>query len=213
MTTQQISIPVLDHLVFAAPHLADAVEWFAAETGVPPAPGGRHAGLGTANCLVGLGGSAYLEIIGPDPDQPDPDQPRLFGIDDLPAGRIVTWAVRPRDLDATVAEARAAGYDPGEIRAMSRNTPHGEVLHWRLTPPRLDHGDGLVPFLIDWGTTPHPTTRPLPQAPLLSWQAHHPQPDRVRPALAALRADLHIDVGDHIALTATVQGVSGPVTF
>ena len=213
MTTQQISIPVLDHLVFAAPHLADAVEWFTAETGVQPAPGGSHPGLGTANHLVGLGGAAYLEIIGPDPDQPDPELPRPFGIDDLPAGRIVTWAVRPRDLESTVAEARAAGYDPGEIQAMSRDTPHGVVLHWRLTRPRFDVGDGLVPFLIDWGTTPHPTTRALPQAPLLAWQATHPQPDSVRPALAALRADLHIEVGDVAALSATVEGPDGPVTF
>lgn len=213
MTTQQISIPVLDHLVFAAPHLGDAVQWFAAEIGVSPVPGGSHPGRGTANQLVGLGGSAYLEIIGPDPDQPDPDQPRPFGIDDLPAGRIVTWAIRPHDLDTTVAEARAAGYDPGEVLAMSRRTAEGDLLHWRLTAPRVDHGRGLVPFLIDWGSTPHPTSRALPQAPLLSWQASHPQPDSVRPALVALRADLHIDLGDRVALAATVQTPGGPVTF
>jgi hypothetical protein len=213
MSTQQISIPVLDHLVFAAPHLGDAVEWFAAETGVTPAPGGSHLGVGTANHLVGLGGTAYLEIIGPDPGQPEPDQPRPFGIDDLPAGRIVSWAIRPHDLDTTIAEARAAGYDPGEVRAMSRRTAAGDLLQWRLTAPRFDDGGGLVQFLIDWGSTAHPTSGALPQAPLLSWQASHPDPASVRPALAALRADLHIDVGDHIALTATVQAASGPVTF
>lgn len=201
----------LDHLVLAGPDLAETVAWFTELTGVRPAPGGSHTGLGTANQLVGLGNGGYLELIGPDPDQPRPALPRPFGIDDVSAPRIVTWAVRADDLDAAVAEARDGGYDPGEPLGMSRRSPDGALLEWRLTPPRTDYGDGLVPFLIDWGSTPHPTSRALPEAPLLDLRARHPDPASVRPALVALRTQLRIDIGEPAAIRAVLQGVEGPV--
>lgn len=204
----------LDHVVLAGPDLAGAVAWFAELTGIEPAPGGRHEGLGTANHLVDLGGGAYLEIIGPDPEQPEPERPRPFGIDDLRAPRVVTWAMRTTDIDALVAAARADGYDPGEPAAMSRRTADGDLLEWRLTAPRFDYGDGLVPFLIDWGTTPHPTARALPSAPLLEFAGRHPDPASVRPGLNALGADLHLDFGELVALTAVVRGADGrPVSL
>jgi hypothetical protein len=201
---------VLDHLVLVAPDLAAAVDAFTERTGVRPLPGGSHVGLGTANHLVGLGGG-YLELIGPDPDQPDPGRPRPFGIDELTAPRLVTWAVRTDELDALLAEARDGGYDPGPPGAMSRRAPDGTLLEWRLTQPRFDYGDGLVPFLIDWGATPHPTSRDLPRIELLELRATHPDPASVRPALAVLRVDLHVDIADHVSLTARVQGDAGPV--
>jgi hypothetical protein len=203
----------LDHLVLAGPDLVDTVAWFVELTGVEPAPGGSHVGLGTANCLVGLGGRAYLEIIGPDPEQPAPEQPRPFGIDDLTAPRIVTWAMSTGDIEQLISDAREAGYDPGEPTTMSRRTPDGSLLEWRLTAPRFEYGDGLVPFLIDWGSTAHPTARTLPQTPLLSLSGRHPDPSSVRPALSALRAGLHLDIGELVALTAVVQGLDGPVTL
>jgi hypothetical protein len=205
--------PALDHLVLAAPDLVAAVRSFAERTGVRPVPGGSHVGLGTANYLVDLGGGGYLEIIGPDPDQPPPTTPRPFGIDDLSVARLVTWAVRTTDLDTLVAEARAAGYDPGESRAMSRRNADGELLEWRLTAPRFEYGDGLVPFLIDWGDTPHPTTRRMPRIALRELRATHPDPASVRPALAALRVDLHLDIGERAELRAVLDGAAGPVTL
>lgn len=203
--------PVLDHLVLAAPDLEQAVAWFSDVTGVQPAPGGSHVGLGTANHLVALGSGGYLEIIGPDPAQSEPAQPRPFGIDELASPRLVTWAVGTSDLDATLARSRAAGYDPGEPLAMSRRTPDGDLLAWRLTPARFDLGDGLVPFLIEWGSTPHPTTRGLPLTPLLEFSARHPDPAPVGHALAALGAQLDLATGAPAALTAVVRGRDGSV--
>jgi hypothetical protein len=205
------SAPLLDHLVLAAPDLAAAVGWFAERTGVEPAPGGSHVGLGTANHLVDLGNGGYLEIIGPDLAQPAPAEPRPFGIDALTEPRLVTWAVRTEDIDALVAEARDGGYDPGEPRPMSRRTADGELLEWRLTPTRFEYADALVPFLIDWGETPHPTTRALPRLALREFAAVHPDPASVRPALAALRVDLHIDIGEAADLRAAVEGAAGTV--
>lgn len=207
-----VRVPLLDHLVLATPDLAATVAEFTRRTGVTPAPGGAHVGLGTRNHLVGLGGSGYLEIIGPDPEQSAPSGPRPFGVDGLAAPRTVTWAIGPPDLDAAVAAARARGYDPGAVRSMSRRRPDGTLLEWRLTDGASAHPSGLVPFLIDWGASVHPSASGLPLTPLLALSATTPDPDGIRPLLAALGTELPLSQGP-VGISFTVRTPRGPVTF
>jgi hypothetical protein len=175
---------VLDHLVLATPDL-DATSAAVERRGIALVEGGPHVGVGTRNRLAGLGPGRYLEVVGPDREQPEPDTPRPFGIDDLAAERLVTWAVRVPDLDAALDAARSAGHDPGPARAMSRRRPDGELLAWRLAFPPDDLG-GVMPFLIDWGDTAHPSTSLPDGAGLDELVLEHPEPDRVRAVLAAL---------------------------
>ncbi|WP_372508616.1 VOC family protein [Amycolatopsis iheyensis] len=198
---------MLDHLVYAGPDLAEAVARVTALTGVTPAPGGSHVGLGTANHLADLGAGMYLEVVGPDPAQPDPGSPRPFGIDDLTEPALVAWAVRTTDLDATIARARTHGFDPGDAREMSRETADGETLRWRLTPPSTP--GTLRPFLIDWGSTPHPTTRGLPSIPLLMVTGTHPDPVSVHTATDALGLELLVRRAGKATLTAALQAKNG----
>ncbi|MFE9439946.1 VOC family protein [Streptomyces sp. NPDC006602] len=202
----------LDHLVLATPDLAATVADFTRRTGVPPAPGGAHVGLGTRNHLVSLGGARYLEIIGPDPDQRAYDGPRPFDVDRLAGPRTVTWAISPPDLDAAVAAAQAQGYNPGPIHPMSRRRPDGTLLRWRLTDGDTQHPSGLVPFLIDWGSSVHPSASGLPATPLLALSASAPDPDEIRPLLAALDTSLALTVGP-VGFSFTVETPRGPVTF
>ncbi|MCG5217841.1 VOC family protein [Streptosporangium sp. KLBMP 9127] len=204
----------LDHLVYATPDLGGTVADLEGRLGVRTAVGGRHVGLGTRNHLLGLGGQGYLEIIGPDPEQEAPESPRPFGIDSLTGAGLVTWAVACPDIDAATAAARARGYDPGDPQAMSRRTPEGVLLSWRLTFARPGGRDGgLVPFLIDWGATRHPADSGLPQAELVSLSAAHPDPGSVRGDLAALGVDLDVAVGPRAGLTAVLRGRHGDVTL
>ena len=197
---------VFDHLVYATPDLATTVEEVAARVGVRPVEGGPHIGLGTRNHLLGLGGRRYLEIVGPDPEQPAPTAPRPFGVDDLSAPSLVAWAVATDDIETTVARARASGVDLDDAYEMSRRRPDGTLLTWRLTPPL----PGVRPFLIDWGRTPHPTET-LPVVPLRSFDIHHPNPDALRAELSALGATTPVRKGDHPALTAQVGNLTlGP---
>lgn len=193
----------LDHLVYATPDLEESVRFVAKLTGVRPVEGGAHPGAGTRNHLLGLGELRYLEIIGPDPDQPEPEAPRPFGIDDLTEPRLAAWAVRAADIEARVARSRAQGYDPGPIEPLSRRTPDGELLRWRLTFPY----EPVVPFLIDWGRTPHPARR-LPVVPLTEFAGVHPDPADVRTRLAALGVDLEVRAGAAPGLVAVLGGTT-----
>jgi hypothetical protein len=158
---------------------------------------------GTRNYLLGFGDSRYLEIIGPDPGQPEPAQPRPLGIDDLTEPRLVTWAVRVHDIEAHVARALEQGHDLGPITSMSRRTPSGELLTWRAAL----RCDPVVPFLIDWGTTPHPA-RDLPVVPLTAFYGHHPKPEEVLSRLAAIGAELDVRHGEEPGLTVIVGDVT-----
>ncbi|MFC5818013.1 VOC family protein [Nonomuraea harbinensis] len=201
----------IDHLVYAVPDLKEGVAAFAALTGVEPVAGGSHPG-GTANHLVGLGSGRYLEIIGPDPDQPGA-RPRAFGLENLREPRLAAWAIRPDDLDEAVRRAREKGYDPGEVQPLSRRTPGGVLLEWRLT--RRDDPAAVrpVPFLIDWGGTPHPADSGLPQLELESLTASHPDPDALRRDLAAVGAPLDVTQGPEPALRAVLTTPLGPITL
>lgn len=203
--------PLLDHLVYAAPDVDELVASFHTRTGVEPALGGRHVGRGTRNHLVGLGGDAYLELIGPDDPATRVDV-TTFGIDQLAAPRIVGWVVHPDDIEARVAAARAAGYEPGEIGPLSRHTPDGTQLEWRLTKDAPNDRDGLVPRLIDWQRSPHPTTTGLPEVALVSVIGFHPEPGVVRRDLDALGVELEVRQGEP-RLELVVDTPNGLVTL
>jgi hypothetical protein len=201
----------VDHLVYATPDLNAGVDRIDALIGVRATPGGQHPGAGTRNALVALGPACYLEIIGPDPDQPKPNAPRRFGIDDLTAPRLVTWAAKGSNLEALVTAAAAKGIGLGPVTPGSRQRPDGVLLAWRFTSPATVLADGLVPFFIDWGSSPHPSSTAATGASLVGLRAEHPDPDRVESILRALGLDLQITRGPKPALVATINGPKGRV--
>lgn len=204
---------VIDHLVYAVPDLAQSIEWFADTTGVRPAIGGAHPNMGTHNALASLGDS-YLEIIAPDPDQPDASEPRPFGVTTDMTPRLVTFAVRPgtgETIESLAAAAAYSGSDPGAIIAMSRTPPSGETLSWRLTFPLSNH-DGVLPFLIDWGTTPHPSTSAPTGLELQHLDGATSEIAVVTKVLRALELDLAISSGSS-GLSAALATPNGVVTL
>jgi hypothetical protein len=201
---------VIDHLVHATPDL-DATVADLARHGLALSPGGAHDGLGTRNALADLGGGTYLEVIGPDPQQPEPAAPRPFGIDGLTAPQLVAWAARVTDLDAAVATARTRGHDPGAARDMARLRGDGVRLAWRLTPTP-SAVPAVVPFLIAWGDTEHPSRTAARGASLESFTATHPDPAAVRQHLTAVGVmDLTVEAGPAPALRALIATASGAV--
>ena len=203
----------LDHLVYATPDVAATVEELARALGARPSPGGRFEAFGAMNHLLSLGDGAYLEIIGPDPAVPSPAVPPPFGISDLERPVLVTWAARTPDIDASVERARLAGHDPGTVVPLSRVGDDGVVLEWRLTIRSEPVLDGLVPFLIDWGSSPHPSTTAAGGAELVELRGEHPEPDAVRAALDALDVPLQVEAAGRPVLVARLRGPAGEVTL
>ena len=201
----------VDHLVYATPDLAAGVERVERLLGVKAVPGGQHPGGGTRNALIRLGDETYLEIIGPDPDQPKPPRPRRFGIDELKAPRLVTWAVKGTDLDSIVKTAKSHGLDPGQVQSGSRKRPDGVLLSWRLTVSPVLTADGIVPFFIDWGDTPHPASALPKGCTLVALRAEHPDANRIKAGLSGLGLNLHVDEGSAPALIATIRTPKGDV--
>lgn len=199
----------LDHLVCAAPALAQGVAWLEERLGVRATRGGRHPAWGTENALVGLSVTTYLEILAPDPEaEPTSLTLRLEALD---APRLLTWAAKSENLEAMVARAAGLGVDLMKVRAGNRRRPDGSMLSWTLTDLSAPRLDGLVPFFIDWGASPHPAASLPTACTLIGLEAEHPQATRVRDVLAALDLDLAVQEAPRAALIAQIDSPRGIV--
>lgn len=181
----------VDHLVYAVPEFDSAVAAMSQALGLALTAGGEHPQLGTSNAILSLGGRQYLEVLGPTAGtthstafsqslaaQAEPD--------------ILTFAMESSDLDEVVARARDAGLEVESVGEGSRVTPTGERLAWRGLK-FVDIGlAGLVPFFIDWGTTPHPALSAA-QGPRLDrlWVAH-PRSDALQSIYKALGVPISV---------------------
>ena len=170
------SVPArLDHIVFAAPLFEETLDWFEGVSGVRPTLGGVHPRWRTRNAIVPLGPSTYLEIIGPDPASRE-GPPKIFRLDLLDAPRLVTWAAKGRELASLAGRAQAHGVPLGHSSSGRRQRPDGAWLTWEVTDPLRLIADGLVPFFIDWRTSPHPASTTAPQITLEDLHGEHPDP-------------------------------------
>lgn len=207
---------MLDHIVLATPNVQATVDEIADAIGVRAAVGGRFTEMGVYNHLLALQDDAYLEIIGPDPEA-EGGGGMPFGLDPNSdrGAHIPHWCCKATGvIDERAAAAKAAGYDLGDVRPLGRDLPDGGRLDWHLTigewPPHLG---GLVPFLIDWGDSPHPSTTAVSGATLASWHGEHPDLDAVRRAHEAMGISLELRQADTPALVMTLSGPNGSITY
>lgn len=180
----------LDHILWAAPDLGTGEKIIEDLTGVAPARGGSHPGFGTRNSLIGLDSGLYLEVISPDPAQ-DLAGNRGGRIAALPRPGVVTFAIASNDIGAFRAVARREGLPLQDPVRMHRALPDGRRLDWILL--NLDDGrfGEAIPFVIDWGTSPHPSASLSTRCRLRSFAVLHPEAD----TLARVYAALDIPVG------------------
>jgi hypothetical protein len=200
----------VDHIILATPDVESTSEDLAQTLGVRADRGGRHPAWGTQNALIALGDSIYLEIFGPDPAH-GAHHPRPFDLDQLHSPRLATWSAAASDLEEVVSRAKSLGIDLGSVQARSRVRSDGVELKWRMTDPFAPRCDGIVPFLIDWGKTPHPAFTSVRGGELLRLRGTHPQPNEVRAILEALDLDLPVANGPRPELIATIRTVQGSI--
>jgi hypothetical protein len=203
----------IDHLVYATNDLDRGIAEIEALLGIRAAIGGRHAAWGTRNALASLGPRCYLEIIAPDPEHMAASASRPFGLQGLGASRLATWVANGSGLERLRDQAARQGVVLGDVLSGERQRPDGGVLRWKLTDPACVVADGLVPFFIDWGQSPHPSQMAARGAALVALRAEHPEAGRVRDILRVLDLALPVTTGPVPALIAEIDGPSGRVVL
>jgi hypothetical protein len=204
---------MVDHLVYATRDLARGIDELQDVLGIRATPGGQHSGRGTRNALIALGPDSYIEILAPDPEQPEPSTPRWFGVDGITQSKLATWAAKGTDLERLRATAMQNGIPLGTVARGSRRRPDGVELSWELTDPRASIEDGIVPFFIDWGRSPHPAQSAATGASLIELRAEHPDSQRVQHMLQQVGLPLAVSQSPRAALIATIDCPRGRIAL
>ena len=85
------------------------------------------------------------------------------------------------------------------------------MLSWTYTDPRTVIFDRLVPYFIDWGTSPHPSATAAKGVTLLSLRAEHPDSLHVQEKINYLGLKLAVSRGSQPSLIATFDSPKGRV--
>ncbi len=181
----------LDHIVIAAHSLEQGVEYIRSELGIDVPKGGFHATMGTHNHLMQLGNEAYLELIAINPDAEIPTHPRWFGLDEdlmreslRRRPRLITWVMNTPDIQNVKQTAK---FDIGMPTELRRND-----LRWKIAlsdDGRL-LGNGLLPYVIQWQSQPHPSNGMADTGcRLLSIDIHHNRTDWIKEKLVSINAE------------------------
>ncbi|HEY5738282.1 MAG TPA: VOC family protein, partial [Gammaproteobacteria bacterium] len=188
----------LDHIVVAATTLEQGAEYLRGLLGIEVPVGGVHATMGTHNRLMQLGDDSYLELIAIDPAGTVPARPRWFGLDTalLRAAiaqrpRLITWVMNTPDLAAVAA---AGDFAIGTPTALSRDGLSWEIA---LTDDGRLLADGLLPYCIQWHSSPHPSRAMADLGcRLKKLTLHHSRPDWLAARLATLGATDLVEIDE-----------------
>ncbi|MEM7779315.1 MAG: VOC family protein [Pseudomonadota bacterium] len=185
---------LLDHLVWLAGDLDTACAEFEAASGVTPVYGGAHPS-GTHNALVSLGERVYLEIAAPVAGA-QAGHPWVDAARRRPEPHLYSYCMRSSyPLEKLAEKTRGAGMSALGPFQGSRVTPEGAALKWQLFIPIVPDAGNAVPFLIDWQDTPHPAATTASETTLTRFDAHHPEPESIRDAMALLAPGVSLNRG------------------
>lgn len=186
----------IDHFAIGCSTLEQGMAYMASRLGVTVPKGGKHALMGTHNCVMQSGNDSFFELISIDPDAPSPGRPRWFSLDDevtqerlKKRPRTLTWVVNTTDLDQVIATSPV---QLGEVVEFVRGDRT-----WRLTVPEDGSmpGDGLLPAFIEWSPGPHPSVGQQDlEVRLNAVKITHPDPYEVTTILKALNVDHLVNV-------------------
>jgi hypothetical protein len=205
-------MPELDHLLWAAPDLEAGSKLIAQLTGVEPMRGGSHPGFGTCNSLLALDNGIYFEVIAPDPMQ-DLAGNRGGRIAAQKRPGLMGFAVRADDLTALRKNAERAGLAVNGPTAMHRSRPDGTRLDWSILYLTHDFYGEAVPFVIDWGRTPHPSQSTPQGCRLRSFTVLHPDPEPLNRLFHQLGLSVAVGRGAHLGFLAILDTPKGEVTL
>lgn len=203
----------LDHIVYAVPHLEEAMNWLERETGIQPIFGGYHITQGTKNALLKLGEKCYLELLAIDEGNTTITAPRWMGIDRITEPKITRWAIQSSNLQKDSKLLESHNSEMGNITGGHRKMTNGKLLTWELSMPLAEPEVEILPFLIDWQhSESHPADGLEQCCSLVALKLAHPEPERLQRVLKQLNLELKI-TKEAISITATIQTPKGLLTL
>ena len=183
----------------------DSIE---SQLGIRPILGGQHPKWGTHNALLSLGDS-YLEVVAPDPSLKKPKRGTWIDqfLDQGP--RLSSWVLQTTDIEKLYNQSKEAGISFGDIESGQRQKPDGTLLKWKLTDPYAMPYEGKLPFLIDWGTTPHPSLSAPLAGTLKDLIIIHPSSKKLKKDLKEIGINLSVSLGSEPLLKAIIETQKG----
>lgn len=201
----------IDHLVYAVPDLEKAIKDIEKKFGIAPVTGGQHKSQGTHNALVNLGNRRYLEILAVDKSNKKVKPPRWMGVDLISRPRLTRWAVSTNDLDRDVAFLTEVDPRLGEVKSGNRKKPDGSKVFWKFSLPLPAPEVEVLPFIINWQGSQHPTDSLPEGCKLIALKATHRTPFLIEGAIHALDVDIEIEAAEEASLTAIIETPNGVV--
>jgi hypothetical protein len=192
----------LDHVIWAVPDLEEGAAFFKKLSGVEPIYGGAHPGRGTRNNLAAAGKNIYFEIIAPDPAQapydPKKEPYKAFAntIEKLENPEVDMFVFSSDNLEELARKGKELGLEVVGPKKGSRKMTDGFLLEWTHVD-FIGHDFGqFVPFAINWGTMPHPSTTSPKGATIEGITVHHPRDQELRKIYETLGVPAKVVHGD-----------------
>lgn len=197
----------VDHFVWYCADLAEGERYFTERMDCGSVYGGIHPGEGTANRLLSLSDTTYLEILGRDPAQTeaslDPEVRRLVG------HGLYHWAVGDVDIAELRTKVIAAGLVGSDLVTGGRTLPNGRWLGWKCFGIHNHGFAALVPFFIDWMESEHPARTAPRGGSLISIEVFSPRANKLRDLYRVLGLDITVTDALVPGLSATINSRSG----
>ena len=199
----------IDHLVYCVPDLQKGMDEIEKQFGVAPVYGGQHLTQGTHNALLNLGEGSYLELLAIDPKNDSISDPRWMGIDLMKKSKMTRWAIKSVDFEQEISILKKANFELGKALTGSRKTSTSTLLNWQMSLPLPSPEVEILPFILDWKDSIHPTENLNPKCRLLEIRATHPNPELIQKTLVSLEAEIKIERSNSISLVAKIKTPNG----
>lgn len=182
----------IDHIVLVVPNLELGMASLFEKTGVMPIFGGRHLKQGTHNALLRIGESSYLELLAVDRENKDISAPRWMGVDLINSSCITRWAIKSDTIQSQLEVLNRYNKNLGFSKEGQRITPSGNQLVWELSVPLPKPKVEVIPFLIDWKESIHPSKGLGNQCKISRFTLGHPNPLIINEVLKELNFEMTI---------------------
>ena len=203
----------IDHIVYCVKKLDPVVDQLKNLLGIDIVIGGRHLSKGTHNAIFRIGKDAYFEILAPDPDNNKIVKPRWMGIDLIDKPTITRWAIKSTNLERDAHSLESYRSQYGQVEEGSRQLSNGEHLSWKLSDPLPNPKIEVVPFLLDWGDSTHPSEELKSECHLKQIKVIHNDPSLISDVMTSLSIDIPILKGEHPRIEVELNTPKGLVTL